>query len=370
MAAKNVLGIIFSNAHDEALSELTAMRTMGSVPFAGRYRLIDFPLSNMVNAGIPQVGIITKSNYRSLMDHVGNGKPWDLSRKRGGLTLLPPFNTPETGMFKGKADALYGSISYISASDMDYVVLCDTNVICNIDYEDMIKEHIAKNADISIAYANGIPPRIASATEFIFGEDGRITEDKFIDCYSSEVNYSLKIMVIGRVLLERLLHEAHSSRIDDFENIIIKNLDNLGVYGYKVEGFIRTLASLQDYYDVSLELLGADVRKSVFNPENPIYTKVRDQAPAVYGMTANVSNSLIADGCKIDGEVENCILFRGVTVAKGAKVKNSIIMQDTYIGENSEIESVIADKKVTVKPNKKLCGASNYPVYIGKGIVI
>ena len=370
MAAKNVLGIIFSNAHDEALSELTAMRTMGSVPFAGRYRLIDFPLSNMVNAGIPQVGIITKSNYRSLMDHVGNGKPWDLSRKRGGLTLLPPFNTPETGMFKGKADALYGSISYISDSDMDYVVLCDTNVICNIDYDDMIKEHIAKNADISIAYANGIPPRIASATEFIFGEDGRITEDKFIDCYSSEVNYSLKIMVIGRVLLERLLHEAHSSRIDDFETIIIKNLDNLGVYGYKVEGFVRTLASLQDYYDVSLELLGADVRKSVFNPENPIYTKVRDQAPAVYGMTANVSNSLIADGCKIDGEVENCILFRGVTVAKGAKVKNSIIMQDTYISQGAKINCAILDKEVVIKPNKELSGATTYPLYIGKNITV
>lgn len=370
MAAKNVLGIIFSNAHDEALSELTAMRTMGSVPFAGRYRLIDFPLSSMVNAGIPQVGIITKSNYRSLMDHVGNGKPWDLSRKRGGLTLLPPFNTPETGMFKGKADALYGSISYISDSDMDYVVLCDTNIICSIDYDAMIKEHIAKNSDITIAYANGLPPKIASATEFIFDANGRITEDKFIDCYSSEVNYSLKAMVIGRVLLERLLSEAHSSRIDDFETIIIKNLDNLNVYGFKVEGFVRTLASLQDYYDVSLELLKPEVRKGFFNPENPIYTKVRDQAPAIYGMSAKVTNSLIADGCKIDGEVENCILFRGVTVAKGAKVKNSIIMQDTYIGDNSEIESVIADKKVTVKPNKKLCGASNYPVYIGKGIVI
>ena len=370
MAVKNVLGIIFSNAHDEALSELTAMRTMGSVPFAGRYRLIDFPLSSMVNAGIPQVGIITKSNYRSLMDHVGNGKPWDLSRKRGGLTLLPPFNTPETGIFKGKADALYGSISYISDSGMDYVVLCDTNVICNVDYDAMIKEHIAKNADITIAYANGLPPKIASATERVVDADGRITEDKFVDCYSAEVNYSLKTMVIGRVLLERLLHEAHSSRINGFESIIIKNIDNLAVYGHKVEGFVRTLASLQDYYEVSLELLKPEVRKAFFNPEKPVYTKVKDQAPAVYGMTANVKNSLIADGCKIDGEVENCILFRGVTVAKGAKVKDSIIMQDTYIGDNSEIECVIADKKVTVKPNKKLCGASNYPVYIGKGIVI
>ncbi len=368
MAAKNVLGIIFSNSYDEVIPELTALRTMGSVPFAGRYRLIDFQLSNMVNAGIPQVGIITKSNYRSLMDHVGNGKPWDLSRKRGGMSILPPFNTPATGMFKGKADSLFGSISYISDSDKDYVILADCNVICNIDYDSLLKAHIAKNADITIAYANGIPPSTGSATEFAFDENGRLIDDRYVECYSSEVNYSLKIMVIGRTLLERLLHEAHSARIDDFETIIIKNIKHLGIYGYEVKGFVRTLESLRSYYEVSMEILNPENRKALF--ASPVYTKVRDQFPAVYGINAKVKNSLIADGCRIDGEVENCILFRGVTVAKGAKLKNCIIMQDSYIGDNSEIECVIADKRVIVKPGKKLCGASNYPVYIGKGIVI
>ena len=368
MAANNVLGIIFSNAYDEVLPQLTALRTMGSVPFAGRYRLIDFQLSHMVNAGISQVGIITKSNYRSLMDHVGNGKPRELSRKRGGMTILPPFNTPETGMFKGKADSLYGSIDYISSSDKDYVIMADCNVICNIDYDSLLKAHIAKNADITIAYANGIPPAVNSATEFTFDENGRIIDDRYVECRSSSVNYSLKIMVIGRTLLERLLHEAHSARIDDFETIIIKNLSLLGIYGYEVKGFVRTLESLRSYYEVSMDILNPENRKALF--ASPVYTKVRDQFPAVYGISAKVKNSLIADGCKIDGEVENCILFRGVTVAKGAKLKNCIIMQDSYIGDNSEIECVIADKQVVVKPNKKLCGASNYPVYIGKGIVI
>ncbi len=368
MAAKNVLGIIFSNAYDEVIPELTALRTMGSVPFAGRYRLIDFQLSHMVNAGIPQVGVITKGNYRSLMDHVGNGKPWDLSRKRGGMTILPPFNTPATGMFNGKADSLFGSIEYISDSDKDYVILADCNVICNIDYDSLLKAHIAKNADITIAYANGIPPSFASSTEFTFDENGRLTDDRYVECYSSEVNYSLKIMVIGRTLLERLLHEAHSARIDDFETIIIKNINYLAIYGYEVKGFVRTLESLRSYYEVSMEILKPENRKALF--ASPVYTKVRDQFPAFYGNNAKVTNSLIADGCRIDGEVENCILFRGVTVAKGAKLKNCIIMQDSYIGDNSEIECVIADKKVIVKPNKKLCGASNYPVYIGKGIVI
>lgn len=369
MAAKNVLGIIFSNAYDEALPELTALRTMGSVPFAGRYRLIDFPLSNMVNSGISQVGVITKSNYRSLMDHVGTGKPWDLSRKREGMTILPPFNTSEAGMTRGKADALYGCISYISNSNKEHVLLTDCNVVCGMDYDKLIKAHIAKDADVTIAYANGIPSKIENGTELIMDADGRVTDTGLIDCYSS-INHSLKMMVIRRTLLERLLHEAHSAKIDDFETIIAKNIKHLRIYGYEQKGFVRVLDSLQSYFEVSLELLNPANRKELFTVDNPVYTKVRDEVPAAYGIGAKVSNSLIADGCRIDGEVENSILFRGVTVAKGAKIKNSIVMQGSFVGENSTLECVIIDKSAVLKPNKMLCGASNYPVYIGKGIVI
>lgn len=370
MSAKNVLGIIFSNAYDEALPQLTAFRTMGSIPFASRYRLIDFSLSNMVNAGIPQVGVITKSNYRSLMDHIGNGKPWDLSRKREGMTLLPPFDTPEMGMTTGKADALYGSISYITKSAKDHVLLTDCNVVCNMDYEKLIKAHTSKDADITIAYAKGNPPAIENGTELVLNEEGRVVDTKLIDCFSGNVNYSLKIMIIRRTLLERLLHEAHSAKIDDFETLVSKNIKHLRVYGYEESGFVRVLASLQNYYDISLELLKLENRKALFAPERPVYTKVSDQVPAIYGIGSNVKNSLVADGCKIYGEVENSILFRGVTVEKGAKIKNSIVMQNTFVGENSTLECVIIDKSAVVKPNKMLCGAENYPVYIGKGIVI
>ena len=370
MAANNVLGMIFSNANDEAIPELTALRTMGSIPFAGRYRLIDFPLSNMVNAGIAKVGVITKSNYRSLMDHVGTGKPWDLSRKREGMTILPPYNEPGTGMLKGKADALYGCINYIQNSKKDHVLLTDCNIVCNMDYEKFVKAHIAADADVTIAYANGIPPKMKDNTELIIGENGRITELKRLDCYSSDVNYSLKIMLIRRTLLERLLHEAHGTNIDDIETLISKNVPHLRMYAYEETGFVKVIGSLQSYYDISLELLKLANRKELFTPERPVYTKVRDEVPAIYGIGAKVSNSLIADGCKIDGEVENSILFRGVTVAKGAKIKNSIVMQGSFIGENSTLDCVIIDKAAVLKPNKMLCGASNYPIYIGNGIVI
>ena len=370
MAANNVLGIIFSNANDECVPELTALRTMGSVPFAGRYRLIDFPLSNMVNAGISQVGVITKSNYRSLMDHVGTGKPWDLSRKREGMTILPPYNEPGMGMIKGKADALYGSINYIQRSSKEHVLLTDCNVVCNMDYDKLIKAHVANDADVTIAYAKGIPQKMEGNTEIIIGEGGKITAFKGIDCYSAEVNYSLKIMVIRRTLIERLLHEAHNSNIEDLETLIAKNVEHLRMYAYEEKGFVKVIGSLQSYYDISLELLKLENRKLLFTPDRPVYTKVRDEVPAIYGIGAKVSNSLIADGCRIDGEVENSILFRGVTVAKGAKIKNSIVMQGSFIGENSTLDCVIIDKSAVLKPNKMLCGASNYPVYIGKGIVI
>lgn len=370
MAANNVLGIIFSNAYDEVLPELTALRTMGSVPFAGRYRLIDFPLSNMVDAGITKVGVITKSNYRSLMDHLGTGKPWDLSRKREGMTLLPPFNTPESGMFRGKLDALYGSIDYISRSDKEFVLLTDCNVVCSIDYEDMIAEHIKSNADITVAYAKGLPPRVKNSTEFLIDKNGKVTGEALVDCYSSSVNYSLKIMLIRRTLLERFLHESRTSGRDDFESILPRNISLLNVHAYEQKGFVRVLESLRSYYDISLELLKSENRKALFTPDRPVFTKVRDQIPAIYGIGADVSNSLIADGCRIDGTVENSILFRGVTVAKGAVVRNSIVMQSSYIGEGAKVESVITDKSVVVKSGRTLCGAPTFPVYIGKGIVI
>ena len=370
MAVNNVLGILFSNANDEAVPELTSLRTMGSVPFAGRYRLIDFPLSNMVNAGITKVGVITNSNYRSLMDHIGNGNSWDLARKRDGLTLLPPFSAPTAGIFSGKAEALYGSIGFISNSGKDYVLLADCNIISDLNYDEMLKFAVRKNADMVIATANGLPPHLPNIMQYATDENDKITEANYIDYFSQAVNHSLKVMLVKRTLLERLLHEANAKRIPDLEEIIVRNVGNINIYCYRHEGYVRVIESIASYYEASLDLLNADVRKALFNPERPVYTKTGDRTPAIYGISAKATNSLVADGCKIEGEVENCILFRGVKIGKGAKVKNSIIMQDTVIGDNASVDCIIADKNVTVGKGKTLCGATNYPVYIGKGIVI
>ncbi|MCR5150601.1 MAG: glucose-1-phosphate adenylyltransferase subunit GlgD [Clostridiales bacterium] len=370
MAAKNVLGIIFSNSYDESIPQLTALRTMGSVPFAGRYRLIDFQLSGMVNSGITKVGVLCNSNYRSLMDHIGNGKSWDLARKKEGLNLLPPFSLPDSGNFKGKTDALYGSLGYISNSGKEYVLLTDCNVVCNVDYDKMLKYAAEKNADAVFAYHHGTPSNIKNTMEFAVEPDGKIASASFTDGLSGEKDYSINVVLIKRILLERLLHTAHSAGISDLETVFIGSFPGIRAFGYKQDGFVRVIDSLESFYRANMLLLNSGERERLFKKDKPVYTKTGDRAPTFYGIEANVKNSLIADGCNIEGVVENSILFRNVTVEKGAVVRNSIIMQGTFISEKCDLNCVIADKSVFFRANKSIKGDENYPIYIGKGIKI
>lgn len=367
--ASNVLGIVYSNVYDEMIPELTSIRTMGSVPFAGRYRLIDFILSGMVNAGITKVGVSTKANYQSLIDHIGSGKAWDLSRKVDGLTILPPFNliASGNGVYKNRVEAIAGIKDYISRSNKDYVVFADCNVICNLDYGKFIDEHIASGADVSIALKTGNKPAIADLMNVRL-EDDRIKSIKVGEF--GECTYSLNIMVMRRVLLERLIDSAMAVGAKSFElDVLGKNVDSLYIRGVEVDCYAETIDSLQSYYDISMKLISGDYKK-LFIKENPVYTKVRDDVPAIYGISAKASNSLIADGCIIKGTVENSILFRGVYVAEDAVIKNSIVMQDTYISQGSKINCAILDKGVFVKPNRELSGAETWPLYIGKEITV
>ena len=371
MTGKNVFGLIFSNAYDGSVHELTGIRTMGSVPFASRYRLIDFTLSNMVNAGIEKVGVLTKSNYQSLMDHVGTGKPWDLSRKNDGLFILPPFSTTEVGGNNNKLSSLKGVLGFIARSKEEYVLLSDCNTVVNLDIEDLIDYHIYNNADITIVYKNGKKPNLDGVVTVDIGYYGRV-EKIHINAEPEDVEcYSLNIIMMKKALLEKLINDAISNNYNSFgRDILERNVDNLNIYGYEMKGYAATIESLESYFKVNMELLDVANADDLFNKERPIYTKVRDDMPAIYGIGSNVKNSLVADGCIIEGTVENSILFRGVRVEKGAVVKNSIIMQDGMISKNTSVNYVIADKSVIITPNKTLSGAENYQLYIGKEIVI
>lgn len=372
MTGNNILGIIYSNKYDECLSEITGLRTMGSVPFAGRYRLIDFALSNMVNSGIEKVGVITKSNYQSLMDHLGTGKPWDLSRKTEGMFILPPFSSASNmGDYTNRVEMLRGVMGFISRSTEEYVLLSDCNEVMNIDIDELMDFHADNNADISIVYQHGELPKLDNMMELQMLADGRVTQVALSPNTTGEVDYSLNMILMKRSLLQRLINEAVSLNHESFERDIVQgNVGKLRIFGFAAKGFTRTIDSLASYFKVSMDLLNPQNCAQLFTPDRPVYTKVRDDMPAIYGLGSKVKNSLIADGCIIDGEVENSILFRGVRVEKGAVVKNSILMQGSFVASGSTLNYTIADKSVAITPNKTLSGAENYPVFVGKGIVI
>lgn len=371
MTGKNIVGIVFSNAYDECIGELTGIRTMGSVPFACRYRLIDFTLSNMVNAGIEKVGVLTKSNYQSLMDHVGTGKPWDLSRKNDGLFILPPFSTNEQGGNRDKLASLKGIMGFINRSDEEYVLLSDCNVVLNLDIEALMEYHTSKNADMTIVYKNGKKPNLTDVIVLDMDNENKAQKVTVSPVTDADVNFSLNVILMKKSLLERLLNEAISLNYKDFEaDLIQRNAENLNIYGFEAKGYSAVIESMESYFKINMELLNPDNCDDLFNAERPVYTKVRDDMPAIHGLGSSVKNSLVADGCIIDGTVENSILFRGVRVEKGAVIKNSIVMQDGFIAQNASLNCVVADKSVVITPNKTLSGAENYPVYIGKEIVI
>lgn len=372
-------GIVFSNIHDNSVPELTRRRTMASIPFGCRYRLIDFALSNMVNAGISKVGVIVHNNYQSLLDHLGNGKDWDLARRSGGIKILPPFITAydsqsASQLYTTRLQALMGVMSFIAHSSEEYVVLSDCDAICNIDVTDLLEKHAQSGADITfVTRREYLTEEKAATRTFYETNEGRITQiysqPKHI---SGEFDVGLDIMVMKTRLLYNLLVDAMSKDLKSFSlDIVAKRLDEMDFRTYEFDGYYATIGSLSEYFECNMKLLDSGVRKALFGiPERAIYTKVRNSPPTEYLDGANVKNSLIADGCEIEGTVENCIVFRGAKISKGAVVKNCILMQDTYVGANVELNCVIADKNVVIKDNRKLSGHPSIPFHLNKGVIV
>lgn len=372
MNGKNVLGMIFANIHEEALESLTAMRTMGSVPFCSRYRLIDFPLSNMVESQITKIGVVTNANFNSLMDHVGTGKPWDLSRKNDGLYLLPPYSINSATMWGNRIDAIYGNMGFLNQSNQEYVLMSDCNNVLSLDYEKLFAAHEDSGADITIVAVKGKKPTNIGSILVLNDVDlkGRVN-DAVVDpdCGDETVYYSTNIILIKKYLLQTLISTAHSKNEVSFQkNVLQSCIKTNSVYAYDAtDAFVGTIDSVQSYYDISMSLLNKENKNKLFDTHRPIYTKERDDMPTLYGTNAKLVNSLVADGCEIKGTVENCILFKGVKIDEGAIVKNSILMQDTVVGSNSKVNCVIADKNVSIKSGIELSGASNFPVILSKG---
>lgn len=366
-------GIIFSNMHDKSVQELTSKRTMGSVPFGGRYRLIDFVLSNMYNSGITKVGVITKNNYQSLMDHIGSGKTWDLSRKREGLYILPPFSRAQSGVYKGRLDALIGIKEFINRSPYEYVIMSDCDNICNLNFTLPLESHIANQADITaICHRQTTSGENSEDTiAYSFGEDGRVNDIAIGPRDNKEYGIGMNMWIVNKSFIENMLTDAQSHSYQSWErDILQRSYQNHRIFAWVFDGYAGHINSIQQYFHTNMDLLDSKVRSDLFFKYGHIYTKVRDDVPAKYGDSAVVLNSLIADGCFIEGEVENSILFRGVSIGKGAKISNSIIMQGTKIDRNVKLNYAIADKDVFIQNNRILMGFESYPLYIAKGSMV
>lgn len=364
--------IIASNAN---IPPLTDVRSASALPIAGGYRIIDFVLSDMANAGIQNIGVATEVNYSSLMDHIKSGTPWDLNRKDRGLTLLPP-NVSNKNFYeiRGDLDILMGIREFLRRAPETYVVLSLGNSIYNIDFREVIKEHIDKQADITIIYKDMKDVAQSELSRFTLlelDEERWITDIEVCPYYPKWTAASADVFVMERALLESIIDECSARGNHDFvKDAIAKKMSGLRVYGFPHKGYLDKIDSMISYFGNNMKFLNADMQKEMLHSSLPIYTKNKDLPPTKYGKDAKAENSYIADGCNILGTVINSVLSGGVTVKDGAVVKNSILMQGVTVEENAKLEYVVLDKDVKITQGKTLVGQDSYPLPVAKGTAI
>ena len=369
----NLHGILFAYRSNPNLRELTTLRTISSIPFGGRYRMIDFNLSNLVNAGVTDLGVIMRESYQSLLDHLGSGKDWDISRKHGGLKLLPPFafaRRQPLASFRGKMEALDGVSSYLQQIRQEYVALADGDIAANIPVQEVLDHHIESGADITAVCTSHPTADPRQSTYFTMGADGWVTD---VACSpAAPVGCeALNFYILSRELLISLTEYCSAHNIYSFSAGVLMGMkDTLKISPYLFEGYAARIQSITAYFARSMDLLDPAVRADLFDPRRPIRTKDRSDPSTYYAKGSHCTGSLTADGCIIEGTVENSVLFRGVRVAKGAVVKNCVLMQGATVGENAEISYVIADKDVKINPYRTLVGHESYPLAIAKGSVV
>ncbi|CAH0344086.1 glucose-1-phosphate adenylyltransferase subunit GlgD [Bacillus sp. CECT 9360] len=367
----NVLGIINTINEKPFLKELTQHRSMASVPFAGRYRLIDFTLSNFINASITKVGVATKDKYRSIMDHLGSGKEWDLDRRNGGLFILPPVHPDEK--LQGDLQHFYDHLEFFQRSDEDTVIISPGHHVNKIDFNDVVAKHRMERADITVVYKNyhGKPVEKPIYHTCTCDAEGTVTD---IELYTSPVHgehVCLETFVINKnLLIDLIIKCVENDEYDLIKDAVKANLHTLRVKAYHFTGEMPFIHSVDSFYSGNMSFLDPKVVRSFFYDSWDLYTKVKHEAPVNYGLLSKTSNSLIANGCEIEGIVEDSIIFRGVKIHPGAVVKNSIIMQKGEIGAGAYIENVIMDKQAIITKETVVVGSESHPKVIKKAEIM
>lgn len=368
----NVMGIIFAN--DGTISDLTEKRTMASLPFGGRYRQVDFALSNLCAAGVRHVGIITRHNYQSLINHIGSGEEWGLELEEGGLEFLTPYAMSRTDNYRGKLESLYSAMGFLEYGPSDeLVVMIDAAVLSNIDMEDIIQSHIKSGKDITVVTKAGIADghkKLDLALKLVGGS----IADMVVD-YAAPAEYeaSMDIFVLSKKWLIKQVkeHIAHNLYHMDRDLVLGQwRRSEISVNVYSFKGKVLYNESVEEYYNNTLALIDKNVRHDLFHYNHPVYTRVRDRVPSYYGEGSSVESCIVADGCMLEGSVADSVLFRQVSIKPGARVEQCVIMNDSVVGEDSYLKCVILDKDVVVRPGTKLMGTPSKPIIVRRGEVV
>lgn len=365
---KNCIGIINLDENENKIKELTRNRPLASVPIAGRYRVIDFVLSNMTNAGIDNIGIFSKNRSRSLMDHLSNGRPWDLHRKRDGLRV---FNFVEEDPVYDDVHTFANNMEFLKYSRQEYVVLSSSYMICNVDLTEVMKYHEKSDNDVTVVYksVNNADKSFIDCDVLNIDEESNVLSVGENIGSAKDANVNMEIFLMRKDLFIEIIYDSIKTGLySKVKKCIYRNLDKLKVKAYKFDGYLACINSLDAYYKANMDLLNGRINNELFFDNGPIYTKSKDECPTKYTKDSNVVNSIIANGCYIEGHVENCIIARRVHIKKGAYLKDCIILQNSTIGNNVQLHNVITDKCANIEKNEDLRGSKNYPVVIEKDI--
>ena len=368
-----VIGIISTNYRLNAIERLSENRPLSAAPFGCRYRLIDFALSNMVNAGIRSVGVILPYRMRPLLDHLAAGKAWNLDRHSGGLFMLPsvtPTLKPRVQMFCVK-DFL-ANIEFLTTENADAVIITASNYVNNINYAKILKSHEKKGADITLIYKNGLKSNIKVEAKLVMDENNRVreiikTEDQ--DTSNLESTFA-NTFIFNRQLLVDLISRCRDTEFKDLMDLVEANLKNKIVLGYEFKNYMKQIFTLEDYYETSMELMNPEIKSELFDGDDKIMTKIQDTPPTKYKDNAVIKNSYIASGCILDGKVSNSLLYRKVVVKKNSQLSGCIVMHNCEIGEGSILENIIMDKSIKIPANTVLKAQKNKPIYLSKGTVV
>jgi len=365
---KNYIGILMLNELEDNIKSLTKSRPIAAIPIGGRYRIIDFVLSNMVNSGIHNISIFTNTKSRSLIDHIDSGKPWDLDRKINGLFL---FNFTSVKSQLMDIDVLYDNMEYIHRSRQEYVIISSSYMLCNMDYNEAAIYHEESGSDITILYkkANMGKDHYVNCSTLLINEENKVLSVGKNIGVEDNLNISMEMFILKKSTLITILNKCirlgyHNS----IKGAIYDSILDLNVNAYEFKGYLQCIDSVKNYYKTSMDMLNTKITKELFFSSSIIYAKSKDEAPTKYFNGAKVNNALVSNGCILEGSIKNSIISRRVTVHADVEIKNCIIFENCEIKKGCKLTNVIVDKNTILSEDTVLRGDKEFPVVIEKKI--